>query len=429
MTPEPQRGESESRNVFPAGAKPAPVPEEFILSVSDNLGYWQQRARDLPESRFTELDDDWPNIRKALQFALAIPEHRLAAAELARALFVYIERRALWREWIPLLRTLISTLDIDQPSLKLSLLIELGQCLRLDWQLAEALAVHREAETLAGAPGNEAILARVLFNLCEDHRLAHAYAEAEKAGAVALALFAEHKPDYVADVLNSLGFIAHTRGNYGLAEVHLVRAVELFRQTTRPVDLTRTLTNLANALAAQGKHEAALTTYDEAARILKNLGSELEIANIHLWRGTLLFTLGRLTEAERAFELADSPGLRRTGNVQYRALIANNLGNVYLAQSRIEAAVERLQTGIDLWRQIGEEVQLGNTLGTLGEAEAARGQVADAVRAYDEALEHLSRYPDNAWARKLHTKYTAQCSALIAREGLTYAGAIRFGKQ
>jgi hypothetical protein len=49
----------------------------------------------------------------------------------------------------------------------------------------------------------------------------------------------------------------------------------------------------------------------------------------------------------------------------------------------------------------------------LGEALGALDRPTKAINAYDEALELLARYPEDAWAKRLLGKFREQREALL----------------
>jgi tetratricopeptide (TPR) repeat protein len=405
----------------------ADLPDaSFLDCVLANLNYWRQTVTATPESDFGVLDADWPNLVRAVSYGLALPETRPAVAELALAAFDFVERRGYWEAWLPLLRALLdgwpealraSPAAPAPPRTHALLLDQYGNFLRLGQRPAEAVAAHTEAEALWRELDDRQQLARVHHALSEDYRVWRRYAEAEHFGVLALEEFEQLELAKVAGnggaVLNTLGLTAYARGDFEIAEQMLTRAVALWRNANTPVVLARILTNLAFNLEAQGKVEAALSAYFEAGEILEATVDELKRSMLQLSLGTLYFNQGRLAEAEAAFAQADSPYLRASGHLYYQAVTANNQGNLLLAQKRLDEAESKLRLAISLWRQMEDGVMLANTLGTLGEALGALDRPTKAINAYDEALELLARYPEDAWAKRLLGKFREQREALL----------------
>lgn len=384
--------------------------ERFTLSVVANIAHWRRKTHVLDESAFRALKVDWPNIVRAVEFGLALPELWVHTTELSLQMFEFVERLTYWREWIRILELVIAANNTHPSRLHCKLLDHLGHLRRLNWQLPAALEAHRAAEALALEAGDEDELAHAHFSLSEDYRYSRNYEEAERFGQSALEIFIRLKASdaQIAAVFNTLGLISHARGDFEVAEQRFRHAIELYYRIDRPTDLARALKNLALALEAGGKVSQALQHYAEAKAILDRTTSELDKVLVDLSVGTLYFNQGQLAEAEAAFRRADSLYLRQSGITYYQALTANNLGNVLLAQGRLAEAEAQLRHSLSLWRGTSDEVMLANTLGTLGEALVKQGESGSAIPIYDEALQLLARYQGDAWAQHLLAKFTAQ---------------------
>jgi tetratricopeptide (TPR) repeat protein len=397
----------------------AAPPESFIACVCANLEYWRQTVSATPEAEFGALEEDWPNLLQAVRFGLALTQARPATAELALAAFDFVERHGYWEAWLPLLRALIEAWPDAPPRTRARLLDQCGSFLRLGQRPAEAVAAHTEAEALLRELDDPQQLARVHHALSEDYRVWRRYPEAERFGRLALEEFNQLGLAEVAGkggaVLNTLGLIAYARGDHPQAEECLAKAVALGRTAQSPAILAQMLMNLAIVLEAQNKVEPALRAYLEASELLQPTRAELKKTMLQLSLGTLYYNQGRLAEAEAAFARADSPYLRASGHLYYQAVVANNRGNVLLAQKRFVEAEGQLRLAIHIWRQMDDELMRANTLGTLGEALSALGRPLEAIRAYDEALEVLARYPEEAMAKRLLVKLSAQREALANR--------------
>jgi tetratricopeptide (TPR) repeat protein len=117
---------------------------------------------------------------------------------------------------------------------------------RLAWRLDDAVREHRLAFELAQQRGDPVLEAHSLFNLSEDHRYLNQLDQAEYCGGEALAGFArlsEADPRR-ADVLNTLGLVAHGRGQTALAIERLEAAIAGLEAQGRYVETARGLVNL-----------------------------------------------------------------------------------------------------------------------------------------------------------------------------------------
>jgi tetratricopeptide (TPR) repeat protein len=379
-------------------------------------------AADFDDSTIHDLDKEHHNILRAAQFGLELPETRRVSIDLMLQIFTLIERRGYWRQWIPVMEFALLKCGSVDDALRMSLLDRLGQCYRLDRRWAEAIAAHKEGESVAYNLGNEKGLAQSHLSLSQVYWGARDYDLCEKYGEAALAEFhamAEVDPELIGAGNTIMGLLYYGRGDHMKAEKSLNRAVSIYRQMQQPALLGRSLMNLALSLEASGNAHDALTLYEEALAVLEKTEHELDKVRVELSLGTLHINAGRLHEAEAAFKRADSTYLRNSGLVYYQALTANNLGNTYLEMGRLPEAELYLRQSIAMWQFVGGRLMLANTIGTLAEVVAAQGNGEDALPLYDEATSITIDFSEDAWGRRLHEKFVAarediMCKVVLA---------------
>jgi tetratricopeptide (TPR) repeat protein len=390
------------------------MEERFIRHIAANLDYWQERTRDLGRKDVSALDPDRQNIFRAVVFGLRYRQTWRETAHLMLQSWLFIERRGYWREWIPLLDQALAKCD-DEWSLKCQLLNRLGHCHRLTGQWADAIANLQEAKSIARKQGDDLLVARANHFLSSVYLHKMDYARAERCGLEALDMLTRLAPEtaYLATNLNELGQIARWQGDYALAEERYSAAIALWRKLDNVGDLATSMLNLAEALHGAGRFEEALPYYQEAITLLSAAGSELRKVLVQTNLGALYYHRGDYATAENTFRQVDLAYLRRIGNIHYQAVVANGLGNVLLAQGRLEAAESYLRQSQSFWLQLDEPIQLGNTVGTLAETLAAKGDVSEALHLYDDACQLLSAYPDRISGRKLLDSFTVAREALI----------------
>ena len=216
----------------------------------------------------------------------------------------------------------------------------------------------------------------------------------------ALAYFRERENtvDSYAATLNILGLIAQSRSDLDGSETWFRQSVEAFRKTDLSIELTRVLTNLAILLESAGKSDQALATYQEAEKLLEPTSYEVEKANVALSTGTLYFHQGDLAKAEAYYQQAFTPFMREAGPLYVLAMITNNLGNVYHAQGRLSEAELWLRKSITSFHQANAQLMLANSLATLARTLIDQGKADHIQPLYDEAMDIVTEYPDDAFA-------------------------------
>ncbi len=380
----------------------------FEKSVASNIKYWLTFVAEKGDTAVHELDQEHDNILRAAQFGSALAGTWKGSVELAIQVFTLIERRGYWRRWIPILRSASRKWESKDDLERLDMLDRLGQCYRFDRQWEKAITTHEAGETVAFNLGDELGLAKAHLRLSQVYWAMREYDLCEEYGETAEAEFRtipDPDPGLVGALTTILGLLFYGRGDHEKAIKKLNQAVDIYRGMQQPALLGRSLMNLALSLEASGNADAALPLYEDALAELNDIEYELDKIRVELSLGTLHINAGRLKEAEAAFSRANSEYLRSSGLVYYQALTANNLGNTYLEMGRFPEAEEYLRQSISLWKITGGRLMLANTIGTLAETAAAKGEDEEALLLYEEAAVITAEFMDDAWGRRLNKKF------------------------
>lgn len=364
--------------------------------------------------QLARLDQRKRNLFLAVQRGLLWPDTWRDTAVVAWQSFDFLEWRGLWQEWIPVLEKAIGDAPPEEAGLKARLLNRLGQLYAKQRRFAAAQAAHEEASALAADADDPQAMISAYLSMAEMLKNQHQYDRAELLARQSL-LEIERLDDntrQLAFAYGILGNIARLRGDWAVAEEHLRRAVLLYRRLDEPVYLARKLNDLGIVLTDTGQYEQAEAVYEEAVHVLALINDESDRANILLNWGVLYYRQERWGEAEAAFRRIDTLALAQAGERGQQAHTLNNLGNVLLKQGQWVEAAGCLREAIALWRQMEDEVNLANSLGTLAELQVAAGNRAEAVPLYEEALAILPRYRDNAWASRLLATFTQGLAAI-----------------
>lgn len=381
----------------------ADMQEEYRSSVRASLTYWQDKTCRLDDAQVSRLSSERAHVRRVIEQGLALSETQPLSANLLLQAFPLIERFGEWGSWIPLFEAASGDDRIEDIRLRSKLANRLGILRRLHRDLEQAVEAHRTSIALAEAAGDRWLVSEARFHLSETYRHMRRYAEATEVGQAALEDFAssEAESKWIAATLNTLGLVAQAQGDLSQAEEQLSEAVALWRSTEQTVELARSLNNLGHVLRDNSCHPEALECYQEASALLEESAYFLDQAMIQISIGTLYFQMGRLAEAEEVFAQVDTEFLKRLGHSYYQALALQNLGVVQLEQRKLADAEVHLRRSVPLWKQVQDDVMLGNTLGALAETKALQGKDEEAVRLYDEAIVLLEQHPDSAFARRV----------------------------
>ncbi len=148
-------------------------------------------------------------------------------------------------------------------------------------------------------------------------------------------------------------------------------------------DYAHSLRALADVHISAKRNNEALQLLTEAIRIFDNIGLSPDLVHCYNVSGSLLWGLGRVSEAERDFELAISV-CNMIEIRDYRlATVLNNRAIAIECQRRFEESEEDLRLAIKiLKRDPMRESQLGACQSNLGRLLVLMGQ-------FDDAEEHL----------------------------------------
>jgi len=388
----------------------------FRDSIAANLRYWHARVRPLQDREYVTLDPDREGLARAVAYGLNLLETWEAAARLELALMDYIESRGLWRNWIPLFARALDACPPDNLLLHGKLACRLGFLYRLDGQLEPALVLHQQAAADAEQVGDLAEKSMAHLGIADEYFLMKNYTPAERHARAALEVFTQagETGPRLRAAFNLLGMNAQERGAYLEAEKYYREALAEPHGADPPRKRGQVLMNLAYPLRDLGRYPEARAVLEEALTLLLQTKSTLLWNQAQLALGTIHFAQQAWDAAEAAFRALDTRYLQRFGHTLLLAQQANNLGNVYLKQHAYPAAAEQLAYAAQLFRELGDDVNLGNTLGDLGEACLRQGDAAQARQLWEESLALLTKYPQNAWARKRYQDVLAQRDQLGA---------------
>jgi tetratricopeptide (TPR) repeat protein len=390
---------------------------QFAASVAANVAYWRRFTEQCEPWDRSPLDNERTNLFRAAEFGIGLSMTWRETAELILALRDYFDQGIYWIEWIPVLEGVICSCSVPDLALKCRLLGLVGFLYKTNRQLDLASQRLREAEAIADHLLDIRLLARCHIELSRLHIALRNHHEAECYARRALVEYQQlgGDPRMVGSCYVNIGLAAQALGDMDQAETNMRRAVRLFSTVDDPVNLARTLHNLGVILDACGKSEEALESYLEAVSLLAPTASELDKSVVLLSLGTLYFGQDRLDLAEATYLRANSPFLRQSNHNYQQALAANNLGNVYLAQGRLDQAACWLTAAIRLWRATGARLMLANTLGDMAEVQVHQAQSAAALLLYGEAITICQAYPDDVWARQMLAKFASARARLQER--------------
>lgn len=387
---------------------------QFIQSIQAGLRYWQKKTQKLGAEDVRWLDSRRQNFFRAIEFGLNQPETWNDTAVLLLQTFDFGETQGYWSEWIPIVEQALANAPEKESVVYGRLQNRLGQLYRLANRLPEAEVQHNAALALAKSLENQELLL-ITYTCLAEYSLSLKQVDQTRAYGQAALDLAQTLPDLErleAFARRILGTIEEFMGNWAEAINQYQQAIELWRTLDNHTYLARTWLDLGNVYSGINEYTLGQQAYEEAQAILRPTNNVTDKAIVAQNLGVLYYRQEEWAKAEAALLEVDLIKLREQHEFNLLAKIYNNLGNIYLKMKRLENAAEQLNLAIEIFRQRENELELGNSLGTLASVYEADGEHTKALQFYEEAVMLLQKFPESQWAKKLLREFGAAFARL-----------------
>lgn len=196
-----------------------------------------------------------------------------------------------------------------------------------------------------------------------------------------------------AQSLRAAGHIQIARGRYREALEHYDRALMLFRQLERDVDVARTLNGALLALISLGRYDEALASAQEARDIFERHGHRLGLARLDSNVGNIRYRQDRFEEALALYRRAYEQ-LAEIGEPQDIAAALGNMAMTYTSLNDFQKA----QASYEQARAVCERHGMG-LFAVRADYNVAylyylRGEYTRALELYRDVREHCERLGD-----------------------------------
>ncbi len=151
-------------------------------------------------------------------------------------------------------------------------------------------------------------------------------------------------------ILNNIANIHISKGEFGLADAALTRAVALAKDISDSLSLGSTLQFSSFLYSRTAEFEKGIANNDSAIAIFKKSGHLIRLANTYGSRGTLLSSMGDNNRSVKAYLYADSL-FKEELQEEQRGILLNNIGTVYMAQGDYATALKYLQRSLGLLKK------------------------------------------------------------------------------
>lgn len=382
----------------------------FIRRIRANAAHLLSVVRAIEDREYRSLDSEWPNLQQAILYGLDYPETLAETAELWKALIGFIESRGFFGAWQSVTRRVVEKLDVMSPNLACRVANEAGFFLEKVKDYELALEMHTAALKSAEAAGDAFERSLAILGVGAVQLNLRKFDEAEGNTRAALDLLDELDGErlHYSGGLTLLGMITFERGDYAEAKLRFEEAAHGYLKAGHRRKAVNSMSLVARTEDRAGDYRGAIATLNAALELLKPGVDPIAWTDVYLNLGTSHFHLGDYSQAKAAFLAIDQPYLEKHGMFSHLMHTTNNLGNVALKEKEWEQARDYLAYSIGLARRLGNEFNLGNSLGDLAEVLLKLDEREAARVALDEAVDALEAYPENRWARKRLAEILAQ---------------------
>ncbi len=257
----------------------------------------------------------------------------------------------------------------------------LGQA-RLDPELA-----LQSAGELRGQAGQEVLLASLLHRAGRGFLKAFAWKQAEQCLAEAVALRRQFgpEPDDLADALFALTEALQRQYRHDDAVATAQEAARIYRQIGSVLGEANCIKRLGNIALARSDHKQARARYEQALPLYKQVGDVQGEANCIKSLGDIALRRSDHKQARARYEQA-LPLYQAVGSVQGEANCIKSLGDIALRRSDHKQARARYEQALPLYQQVGDVQGEANCIQSLGDIALARSDHKQARARYEQAL-------------------------------------------
>lgn len=391
----------------------------FQRKIAANAAAWRgfvQVHGDDPAA----LDRELANLTKAAQQALAEPAAWDEGLALVAETWAHVELRGLWQDWQTLLAEgLRISREIGRPQREARLLDQLGEVARLlgDNHRAEerfeaALALCRRLADRAGVGRALAHLSQVQLARNDWNAAARSCQEA------ALIFETLQQPDDEGLVHNNWGLVCQEQEQLEAALAHFEQAEAAFRAAGNLRGQAKTIANRAETLRRRRDWEGATGYLRQAIALYQQIGDPLHSANLQMTLSILLYETGRPEEA-LALSLEAEVVFRRLRHRPFLARVCNNHGIFLAALGRLAEAQDAFDDSARLHLANGDQVYAASSLTNCAEVLIDQDRLIEAQEHLTRAAELLDSLSERPrWV--LHDYHTQQ-ARLEAALGAQFA--------
>jgi tetratricopeptide (TPR) repeat protein len=362
------------------------------------------------------LDRELANLSKAAQQALTEPAAWDEGLALVGGTWAHIELRGLWQDWHALLTDgLRVSREIGRPNHEARLLDQLGETARLLGDNHRAQEHFEAAAALYDKLADPVGAGRALAHLSQVQLARNDGDAAIRSCQQAVALLTGlDQPNELALAHNNWGIVCQEQGRLEEALTHFEQAEAGFRAAGALRGQAKVVLNRGDTYRRQERWDAAEAAFRRALPLYEASGDRLGMAILQMNLSIVLYQRGQPAEA-LGISLETEAALRRLYNRPILARVCNNHGIFLSALGRLSEAEEAFEESARLHHENGDRLYAASALINAAEVLIDQQHGAEASQRLAQArdwLDALARAP-----RWLRNDYQTQAARLEALAG------------
>ncbi|MCK4236810.1 MAG: sigma 54-interacting transcriptional regulator [Candidatus Krumholzibacteria bacterium] len=203
----------------------------------------------------------------------------------------------------------------------------------------------------------------------------------------------------------NMGIVMYRRGKFDMAEKNISRAKAIFENIEWNLGMCRCLLALGNVRKYRRRFTQAIRLYRKAEKIAFEYRFARERSLAYEFTGEVHYERGSLETAESFYNkcLDIAGAIAPEGDVVVE--VDRRMGELYIAQGRVQDAIACLKEGLSLSRRLKERLEEGLILRTMGMAYLSLGEKGQGKRYFKDAIGILKPTGCNFELAKTHILY------------------------
>ncbi|MGI0491621.1 CHAT domain-containing protein [Alkalinema pantanalense CENA528] len=277
-------------------------------------------------------------------------------------------------------------------------LVQIGDVYETLAQYPKALETYQKALKLAQVEKKKGIVANVLKKIGDIYQEQTEYTKALETYQQALVLYKElNYKSRRAVLLMQMGQVYSALGRYAEAIPQYQEALTLAQEAEDKVAIFMARGYLALAYRKLGQNAPSSEIFQEISRLINKKDVSIEVERLEFYQ-TLVANAGKLAapaignqQVNRVTERIeqsqnDLAKARKIGERKDEASELTDLGRLYYAKGQYAQALEFYQQALQIYRSIGNKAEQGNVLNYMGVTVARVAQPAQALEFFQQAL-------------------------------------------